>query len=92
MARPKGSRTQGYPFLKQIPAVCRVCGSDELNAVSGYDSVITQGGGVTSDGFEFVRIERQLRQCECGQRFIVMSYVGPPPPVLSEEKKTTKLS
>jgi len=78
MARPKGSKTQKYPALqlRQEPAVCRVCGSEELKAVDGYGTAVTEGGGTLHDGFEYVRIERRLHECECGQRFVVVKWVG----------------
>lgn len=89
MARPKGSKTQKYPSLqiRQEPAVCRVCGSQELNAVPGYDTARTEGGGTLPDGFEYVRMERRLYECECGQRFVVVKWIAALAP--PDEEKTT---
>ncbi|MGD9632661.1 MAG: hypothetical protein AB7I57_18365 [Pirellulales bacterium] len=74
MARPKGSKTQKHPVLKvvQIPTRCHVCGSEKLTPTPGYEWGVTEGGGVTADGREFVRVRRRLHHCECGQRFVVM--------------------
>ena len=88
MARPKGSKTQKYPPLhvRQVPAVGRVCGSEELTPVNGYETATTEGGGTLSDGFEYVRIERRLHECGCGQRFVVMKWIAKLDGAEAEEK------
>ncbi len=67
--RPKGSKTQEYIPIREIPPKCPRCGSTDREVIKGYSPVINNIAGA-----DFDRVVRRRVRCQCGQLLQISTY------------------
>lgn len=73
--RPAGSKNREYVTVVSVPPGCPSCGGHNLTAVRGSSPRVLHHGGTLPTGEQYTQVRWENKECSCGQRIIVKSFI-----------------